>query len=192
MKLPRKVTVFSGKQFREKYQRFEVKRQLARDYDLFLIDASLAHKITSLFGTSFAKSNKLPVITSVSRNQKIMNEDSMKENLLKALNTTSLTASFTDHRKIKFGHDHMTVKQLVDNFKSILEGLKASDILKFVQTISIQPDQSVSLPVYACVPGTWLVEDSIMEEYNKQQQPKENSKPKQEKATKKKGKKSSK
>lgn len=90
----------------------------------------------------------------------------------------------------------MTEEELLDNFKAILEELKTLDSLKFVQTISIQPDQSVSLPVYACVPGTWLVEDSIMEEYEKQQKEKQKSnqskQKQQEKPNKKKGKKNNK
>ncbi|CAO3653458.1 unnamed protein product [Cunninghamella echinulata] len=164
MDLPRKVTVYSGKQIKENYQRYEAKRQLARDYDLFLIDASLAHKINALFGDSFKRASKLPIITYVSRNEKIMNEKYMKENLLKALNTTSLPAAFDGSRQVKFGHNHMTNKELLDNFKAVLETLITLDTWKFVQCVSIHADQSISLPVYACIPGTWLIEDSIMEE----------------------------
>ncbi|KAI9304795.1 ribosomal protein L1p/L10e family-domain-containing protein [Cunninghamella echinulata] len=171
MDLPRKVTteracikVYSGKQIKENYQRYEAKRQLARDYDLFLIDASLAHKINALFGDSFKRASKLPIIAYVSRNEKIMNEKYMKENLLKALNTTSLPAAFDSSRQVKIGHNHMTDKELLDNFKAVLETLISLDSWKFVQCVSLHADQSISLPVYACVPGTWLIEDSVMEE----------------------------
>lgn len=61
-------------------------------------------------------------------------------------------------RKAKFGRVDMSEKDLLENFKVILEDMKEHLEWQFVQSVSIQADQSLSLPIYACVPGTWLLE----------------------------------
>jgi hypothetical protein len=53
----------------------------------------------------------------------------------------------------------MSEKDLFENFKVLLEDMKEHLDWQFVQSVSIQADQSISLPIYACVPGTWLLEE---------------------------------
>ncbi|ORZ04371.1 ribosomal protein L1p/L10e family-domain-containing protein [Absidia repens] len=164
LKIGRKFTVLTAKSFREKYSRFEAKRQVARQFGLFLVDASLANKINSLFGESFKKANKSPSIINVSQDKKILGDEQLKENINNALNGTILNKTASDLKNAKFGRVEMSEKDLMDNFKVVFESWKKAIDWKFVQSVSILSDNSVVLPIYACVPGVWLLDDQVMEE----------------------------
>ncbi|KAI8328060.1 ribosomal protein L1p/L10e family-domain-containing protein [Chlamydoabsidia padenii] len=156
----RKITVYSGKGFREKYKTMEARRQVARKYALFLIDAPLAPKINSMFGTSFNNANKNPLIVKVSENEHIMVDgEKIKENINNAINSINVTNTPSDLKKSKFGKADMSEEELFENLKVVLEDMKEHLEWKYVVNVSIQADQSVSLPIYSCVPGVWLLEE---------------------------------
>ncbi|CAO3597719.1 unnamed protein product [Absidia cylindrospora] len=173
LKLGRKFTVLTGKAFREKYSRFEAKRQVARQFGLFLVDASLASKINSLFGESFKKANKAPSIINVSQDKQVLSDEQLKENINNALNGTILSKNASDLKNTKFGRVEMSEKDLMDNFKVVFESWKKDVEWKFVQSVSILSDNSVVLPIYTCVPGVWLLDDEVMEEATPEVTPKQ-------------------
>lgn len=88
--------MLTAKTFRDKYTRFEAKRQVARQFGLFLVDASLANKINSLFGDSFKKVNKAPGVINVSQDRKILNDEQLKENINNAINGIVVTKNASD------------------------------------------------------------------------------------------------
>ncbi|KAI8078656.1 ribosomal protein L1p/L10e family-domain-containing protein [Halteromyces radiatus] len=161
LKLDRKTTVYSAKQFRETFARFEARRQIARQFGLFLVDACLAPKINSLFGKSFTSMNKHPMIVNVSANNKMLkDDDQLKQNIQTAINYTTSLESATDRKSVKFGLTKLSEKQLVENFKVVVEDMIKDLVWEHILQISIRADRTPSLPIYNCVPGVWLLSES--------------------------------
>lgn len=90
------LKVYSGKGFREKYGTMEAKRQAARKYSVFLVDAPLANKINSMFGSPFNRANKDPAVTQVSENEQMMDGEKIKENINAAINSVNISDPPTD------------------------------------------------------------------------------------------------
>ncbi|ORX56413.1 ribosomal protein L1 [Hesseltinella vesiculosa] len=161
MKLPRNVTVLSGKQFREKYGRFEAKRLACQQYAHFLLDAALATKLHNMFGKTFQKANRSPVLVKVvEAKNKMIDATELEKNIKQGINTVVYDQTPSDLKACRFGHTDMSIKELVANLKAVMAQLEKDIAWDYVQNVSIRVESGDSLPVYCCVPGTWLLKDA--------------------------------
>ncbi|KAI8067896.1 ribosomal protein L1p/L10e family-domain-containing protein [Gongronella butleri] len=161
MKLARDVTVLSGKQFREKYGRFEAKRLACSQYGHFLLDAALASKLHNMFGKPFQKANRDPVIIKVvGPHNKPIDVDELEKNINQGINTVVYHQTPSDQKVCKFGHVDMEPKALLANFKAVMAQLEQDFEWKYVQNVSVRLEDGETLPIYCCVPGTWLLDEA--------------------------------
>jgi ribosome biogenesis protein UTP30 len=141
--------VVGTSKLRTKYESYEAKRNLCRQFDIFLADDRILPSLPKLLGKSFFRRRKQPIPID-------MRAADLPAQIDKARKCTTLTLSGGSCLSIRFARSSFAVDAAVSNAKATLAGAmqhipKGWDN---VQAIFIKSADSVALPVFQCLPET--------------------------------------
>eukprot|EP00735_Rhodelphis_limneticus_P001840 TRINITY_DN1253_c0_g1::TRINITY_DN1253_c0_g1_i1::g.26936::m.26936 TRINITY_DN1253_c0_g1::TRINITY_DN1253_c0_g1_i1::g.26936 ORF type:complete len:261 (+),score=33.80,sp/Q5RCE6/RL1D1_PONAB/33.59/1e-39,Ribosomal_L1/PF00687.16/8.6e-56,DUF1390/PF07150.6/0.17,Peptidase_M17_N/PF02789.12/8.7,Peptidase_M17_N/PF02789.12/45 TRINITY_DN1253_c0_g1_i1:46-783(+) len=132
---------------RDKYKPHEAKRNLCSTYDLFLADERIIPLLPQLLGKAFFNKKKQPVPVDISKG-------SILPQIKKARDSTFLHLGAGPCSAVKVARTEFTVKQVVENIMTAVEGILAQVPKKWkgIQSLHIKTHDSVALPIYAYLP----------------------------------------
>ena len=140
--------VVGTSKLRTKYESFEAKRNLCRQYDIFLADDRILPSLPKLLGKSFFKKKKQPVPVDLTGRD-------WKAQIDKARQCTTMFLSGGSCLSIKVARSSHEVRQVLANVLSVLQ-LVAEKVPKQwenVQAVFIKSADSVALPVFQSTPA---------------------------------------
>lgn len=137
---------------RKKYREFKNRRELVSRFAGFFCDERVIPMMYKLCGKAFISKKKLPISVRVDRGD-------VKRNLERARDSTYLYIG-QQLTSLKIGRSSMTPDQVTENIMAAIEPVVAALPKKWkgVQGIHLSATESVSLPLWKCVPEI-LVED---------------------------------
>jgi ribosome biogenesis protein UTP30 len=139
--------VIGTSKLRAKYESYESKRNLCRQFDLFLADDRVLPSLPKLIGKSFFRRKKQPIPID-------MRATDLPAQFDKAQQCTTLILSGGSCLSIKFARASFAVDAAVSNVEATLAGAvqhvpKGWDN---IQAVFIKSTDSVALPVFQCLP----------------------------------------
>ncbi|CAI2172694.1 11697_t:CDS:2 [Funneliformis geosporum] len=142
---------------RKKYIPYEAKRNLCDSYDLFLTDERILPLLPKMLGKYFFEKKKQPIPVNISK------EKNFKKEILKACHCTYMYYSPGVCLSIKVGTTGMTSKQLLENLEMAIPVIvdKIPRKWKNIQSLQIKTTESISLPIYNCLPSLPIEIDPI-------------------------------
>lgn len=139
--------VIGTSKLRTKYESYESKRNLCREYDLFLADDRILPSLPKLIGKSFFKQKKQPVPVDLTAKDWTAQVD-------KAKSCTTMLLSAGSCMSIKVARSSQSTDEVLANADAILEAVAGSIPKKWdnVQAVYLRSADSVALPVYQSLP----------------------------------------
>jgi ribosome biogenesis protein UTP30 len=139
--------VIGTSKLRTKYESFEAKRNLCRQFDLFLADDRIIPSLPKLIGKSFFRKKKQPIPINLTAKD-------LEEQFSKARECTSLVLSGGSCLTIKVARASFATKDAVENIQAVLAAAEHHIPKKWahVQSVFIKSADSVALPVYQRLP----------------------------------------
>lgn len=140
--------VVGTSKLRTKYESFESKRNLCRQYDLFIADDRILPSLPKLLGKSFFKKKKQPIPIDLTVKD-------WKTQIDKARQCTTLFLSGGSCLSIKVARNSHQVNEVLSNVLSVLEAIAEKVPKKWdnVQAVFLKSADSVALPVYQSAPA---------------------------------------
>lgn len=136
------------KKLKSNYSRFEDKRKLCADYDLFFADDRILPYLTKPLGKVFFEKKKQPVPVRLTR------DSAVKKNIEKARDSTQMFVNTGSCTAIRVANTDMSTKDVVENIVAAIPESVAHIPRKWknVQAIHIKTHDSVALPIYNALP----------------------------------------
>ncbi|KAK4873591.1 hypothetical protein RN001_012951 [Aquatica leii] len=148
-------TIMPFYQFKHEYgSQFELKRKLLNLYDHFLVDSPVNGYVTSLLGSRFYESRKMPSTVK-------MNAKNLKGHFEHALAKTIMKVhSKGDSYAVQIGHTGMSQKEIVENVIQIVEEMDNLFPGGFdnVRSLGIKSNDSILIPIYLTLKNNNTVE----------------------------------
>lgn len=139
--------VIGTSKLRTKYESFESKRNLCRQYDLFLADDRILPSLPKLIGKSFFKMKKQPVPVDLTKSD-------WTAQVEKAKSCTTMIMSAGSCLSIKVARNSQSIEEVLSNVDAVLEAVASNIPKKWenVQAVYLKSADSVALPVYQSLP----------------------------------------
>lgn len=139
--------VIGTSKLRTKYESFESKRNLCREYDLFLADDRILPSLPKLIGKSFFKQKKQPVPVDLTGSNWPAQID-------KARSCTTMLLSAGSCMSIKVARSSQSTEEVLANVDAVLQTVASTIPKKWdnVQAVYLKSADSVALPVYQSLP----------------------------------------
>ena len=125
------------------YTQYKDRRELLRQYDLFLADIRVFNMLPDRLGKYFYEKKRIPALLNL--------DNDIKESITNAVNSTFLIAAKGPIFTIKVGRVSMSPTEVIENIEAvvnslpnILPGISPEDIRR----IELKGELTVSLPVY--------------------------------------------
>merc|ERR1711990_129194 len=132
-------------QLKKEYKGYELKRNLAKDFDIFLADNRIGRLALAHLGKEFHRRKKIPFPVDVERPERLA-----KQIQDYAKTTQVILTSKGANLNIQFGNTLMKEEEKFENLKSLLE--KLDEIIprgiKNIKVISLQGLNTMALPLY--------------------------------------------
>ena len=134
---------------RTKYAQYSQRRELLKQYNVFMADTRILPMMTKSLGRDFLKAKKHPIPVNITR------KTTLPLNILKALSSTYLHLSEGDCVTVRAGYTSMDVTQLVENILAVLENGVPRIPRKWanIRAVAIKTPTSTSLPFYNKTPA---------------------------------------
>ena len=139
--------VIGTSKLRTKYESYEAKRNLCKQFDLFLADERIVPSLPKLIGKSFFKKKKQPIPINMTVNN-------LDEQFSKARDCTSLVLSGGSCLTIKAARASFETDAAVENIQAVLAAAAQHVPRKWanVQSVFVKSADSVALPVFQRLP----------------------------------------
>eukprot|EP00397_Hematodinium_sp_SG-2012_P022047 GEMP01022819.1.p1 GENE.GEMP01022819.1~~GEMP01022819.1.p1 ORF type:complete len:598 (+),score=147.12 GEMP01022819.1:22-1794(+) len=119
--LPGLTKIMPIRKLKGKYRHFEGKRSLSQRFDLFLCDSVVVNMTQDLLGSTFLKkAHKYPHTVVLGEKP---NVNKYKQNVPKAMESVQCRLPSSSSGAVKVGRCNMTVDQVLENMKVVLEHL---------------------------------------------------------------------
>merc|ERR1711934_61042 len=133
---------------KKKFATHEQKRQLCKDYALFLADTRILPLLPKLLGKTFFKKKKQPVPVDLRGS-----DAKWKKNIQEAITSTYVHLSGGSNFTVRIGRpEEHSPKQVLDNLLEVadkLSGMESIGKWKNIQRMYVKPTSSVSLLIYS-------------------------------------------
>lgn len=145
------VNVISYSSLKHEYSQYEQKRQLLKQFDLFICDFKIYMMLKKVVGKVFYKNKKYPFPVFINKNKE--NSDETKKNILTAARNTLFYMSNGPNYSVKVGFVDEKEEDLIRKIHVCSEYVVAN-ILKFgvefedLKGISLKFTNSIELPIY--------------------------------------------
>lgn len=135
--------VVGVEKFRGKYKPYEARRELAREYSIFLADERVTPLLPSLLGKIFLKNKRVPIPID-------MTKGNLKAEIRRALDSTYMQTNAGLCTSIKVGKTNMTSEQVAENILTALPAIIDRIPKKWdnIQSIHLKTSTSVALPIW--------------------------------------------
>lgn len=134
-----------------KFKRYDARRQLKNDYDLFLTEPEVAPSLPTLLGKVFYGTQaKTPITVTVREEDKIDRDLAVKE-IDNILESTVFMKPGSTLVLIRVGLTDSKPKNVAENVKAVVDYLVENVLdegLKGIRTLSIKTSHSPALPIY--------------------------------------------
>ena len=125
------------------YGQFKLRRQLIKDYDLFLADVRVFNMLPDRLGKYFYAKKKIPALIDLTQDP--------KASITNAIHSTYFVSQKGPCFMVKVGRVPMSSKQIADNIQAVLDALP--DVLppilpNHVRRLEIKGDKTLALPFY--------------------------------------------
>lgn len=134
-----------------KFKRYEARRALKNDFDLFLTEPEVAPSLPTVLGKSFYGSQvKTPITVSVRQGDKIDRDLAQKE-IEQVLESTVFLKPGSTLVLIRVGLTDSKPKHVAENVKAVVDYLVENVLdegMAGIRTLSIKTSQSPALPIY--------------------------------------------
>ncbi|KAF3570258.1 hypothetical protein F2Q69_00062099 [Brassica cretica] len=141
------------------YKAFEAKRKLFESYDMFFADRRVIPMLPRLIGKKFFVQKKIPLPVD-------LKHKNWKQQIEKGCGSAMFFVSTGTCSVVKVGKLSMDSDEVVENVMATLNGVV--EVLpsqwKYVRSLHLKLSESVSLPIYQCVPDLKLKIDDFEEE----------------------------
>eukprot|EP00892_Ulva_mutabilis_P012830 jgi/Ulvmu1/991/UM103_0018.1 len=139
--------VIGTSKLRTKYESYESKRNLCREYDLFLADDRILPSLPKLIGKSFFKQKKQPMPVDLTASD-------WTAQVEKAKSCTAMLLSAGSCMSIKVGMSSQSTEEVLANADAVLQAVADAIPKKWpnVQAVYLKSSDSVALPVYQSLP----------------------------------------
>jgi ribosome biogenesis protein UTP30 len=139
--------VVGTSKLRTKYESYESKRNLCRQFDVFLADDRILPSLPKLIGKSFFRKKKQPVPIN-------MTAKNLDEQIEKVQQCTNLHLGGGSCLSVKIARAPFGVSDIVANVQAVLEAASEHVPSKWanVQSLFLKSADSVALPVYQKLP----------------------------------------
>ena len=141
------------------YKAFEAKRKLFDSYDMFFADRRVIPMLPRLIGKKFFVQKKIPLPVD-------LKHKNWKQQIEKGCGSAMFFVSTGTCSVVKVGKLSMDSDEVVENVMATLNGVV--EVLpsqwKYVRSLHLKLSESVSLPIYQCVPDLKLKIDDFEEE----------------------------
>ncbi|CAN7061985.1 unnamed protein product [Brassica oleracea var. botrytis] len=153
------------------YKAFEAKRKLFDSYDMFFADRRVIPMLPRLIGKKFFVQKKIPLPVD-------LKHKNWKQQIEKGCGSAMFFVSTGTCSVVKVGKLSMDSDEVVENVMATLNGVV--EVLpsqwKYVRSLHLKLSESVSLPIYQCVPDLKLKIDDFEEESGVTEEKKKNKK----------------
>lgn len=145
------VNVISYSSLKHEYSQYEQKRQLLKQFDLFICDFKIYMMLKKVVGKVFYKNKKYPFPVFINKNKE--NSDETKNNILTAARNTLFYMSNGPNYSVKVGFVDEKEEDLIKKI-NICSVYVVANILKFgvefedLKGISLKFTNSIELPIY--------------------------------------------
>jgi len=150
LKLPFTVKVISIEKLKRSYDRFADKRELVKNYDVFLCDTKISRVLKRFLGKPFFATKKYPLSISMDYTDK----EGMVEKIVKAVQRqTVFCMGSGPNYSIKFSRVGQDTEEIVKNAVVVAKRV-VPHILKFgvdykeLKSISLKTTDGVELPIF--------------------------------------------
>lgn len=139
--------VVGTSKLRTKYESYEAKRNLCRQFDLFLADDRILPSLPKLIGKTFFRRKKQPIPIDLTTAD-------LEDQMRKARECTILVLSGGSCLSIKVARASFTVAAAVANIEAVLAAAAKHVPKKWgnVQAVFLKSADSVALPLYQSLP----------------------------------------
>ncbi|KXS11654.1 ribosomal protein L1 [Gonapodya prolifera JEL478] len=145
--------VIDVSKLRAKYKPFEAKRQLCREYDLFLADERVLPLLPKILGKKFFEAKKHPVPVNLTKTDLLGEIKGARSSTYLHLNRGNCTS-------IRVGLTSQTAEELAANILTVLDTVITNYVPRKwsnVQSIHVKTSESVALPIYNSLPEEKMV-----------------------------------
>lgn len=150
MTFPFELKVIDISKLKLKYERFEQRRNLLKQYEIFLCDSKVYFLLKKLLGKPFYSAKKFPLPIKIDYENK---EKTQQEIIEHVKGCTFFTMSKGPIYNVKFGRQVMNENEKLQNLNDAIEGT-LPHILKYnidgeeLKMITIRGNNTIELPVY--------------------------------------------
>lgn len=140
--------VMGTHRLRKEYGTHEGRRELARQYDLFLVDNRVSPMMPKLLGNTFLQARKMPLQVDI--------RSGNLNGISKALRSTAFTLRQGTSSTLRVGKIDLTLDQNVENVHMAVDGVvkRLPGGWDDVQSLIIKTNKSPALPVFSALPTT--------------------------------------
>ena len=150
LEFPFNLKVIDISKLKLKYERFEQRRNLIKQYDIFLCDGRVYFILRKLLGKPFYSQKKYPLPINLDYN----NKNDIKNNIINIIQNSSIFyLSHGPNYNIKFARVVMNEKEKIENLNDAIINM-IPDVLKFgvdlneLKLISIKGNNTIEIPIY--------------------------------------------
>ena len=150
IEFPFRVKVIDISKLKLKYERFEERRKLLKQYEIFLCDIRLYYVLRKLLGKPFYHANKFPLPVKLNYEDKENIKAEIERNVFKC---THFRITRGPTYAVKFARATMSQKEKIENLNSAIIGalphiLKYDTDVSELKTISVKCANTIELPIY--------------------------------------------
>ena len=150
LEFPFNLKVIDISKLKLKYERFEQRRNLIKQYDIFLCDGRVYFILRKLLGKPFYSQKKFPLPINLDYN----NKNEIKNNIINIVENSSIFyLSHGPNYNIKFARVVMNEKEKIENLNDAIINM-IPHVLKFgvdlneLKLISIKGNNTIEIPIY--------------------------------------------
>lgn len=149
-KIPTLSKILTLTQLKTIYHPFEKRRELYKEYDLFVADDAILSSLPNVLGKTLYNNQKTKFPVQIrpytSDLPKTLSLDNLKNQIEKVINSAPYLPPMgtTAHFKIGAFNKHFTQEDLLENLHAILKEFSEEDLL----TVGIKTDKSPVLPLF--------------------------------------------
>jgi len=131
-------------QLKKEHKGHELKRYLAKDYDVFLADSSISRLAINHLGKEFYKRRKVPLAVDLSKKSLAADIEKLSKS------TQIIVTPRGANMNILFGHSQMSENELFDNLKKLTQkfGEAIPRGVANIKSITLQGTGTMAIPVY--------------------------------------------